>query len=456
MFPKPPIQFPPTGERFRDVLKQVSAINIEALRLRLKVSNELIIDSDCEPWRTEGLRICVFGGPGSGKSYTAALLAEQWLLQGGTIVVFQPRAEYHVLKELRDVLVVGGPFERDLDFIPSSPSSYARAVVEGGASMIFYTEDVEDEEKLVDFTSRFIRSLLKHEEVHRRPVLLILEEAQEYATSRVSGRAVPSWVYARMIKAFKDCFLQGRKLNVSAIAISPRPQEVNFTIRQLANLTLYGKFSPQDIEYIDRECLKPYRDRGLSVEAARLLDLKPGEWLAICGSDAKFLRVTEPRRTRHGAETPKLEYAAPRSEDAERTLNALIEEIREAALREEAERSDLEEARRRIKELEGELEEARKEIERLKAALAVKESLKIEVKPVNLPQIQLPSVIERLDDDSKKVWVLLRQKPGRYKVEIMAALGFGKKRLEKALRTLQNKRLVKAQMRKLYAQEPLI
>jgi len=433
--------------------------------LRLKLSEDFVIDGGCEPWRTEGLRICVFGGPGSGKSYTAALLAEQWLAQGGTIVVFQPRAEYHTLKELWDILVVGGPFGRDVDFVPSSPSSYARAVAEGGLSMVFYTEDVEDEERLVDFASRFIRSLLKHEEAHKRPILLILEEAQEYAPSRVSGRAVPSWVYARMIKAFKDCFLQGRKLNVSAVAISPRPQEVNFTIRQLANLTLYGKFSPQDIEYIDRECLKPYRERGISISAARLLDLKPGEWLAICGSRAEFVRVTEPRRTRHGAETPRLEYAAPRSEDTKKALSALVEEVRLAALREEAERSELEEARRRIRELEGELEEAKREVERLRAALLVRESLKIEVKPVEVKvpasqlqqaQIQLPSVVERLDSDSKRVWLLLKQRPGRYKVEVMAALGFGRRRLDRALRALENRRLVKKQGRRLYPLDPII
>jgi hypothetical protein len=426
------------------------------LRLRLKISDEFIIDSDCEPWRTEGLRICVFGGPGSGKSYTAALFAEQFLLQGGVVVVFQPRAEYHVLKEIRDILVVGGPFEKDMDFLPSSPATYAKAVVEGGISMVFYTEDVDDEERLVGFTSNFIKHLLKYEEIHKRPVLLILEEAQEYAPSKPSGRAVPSWTYSRMIKAFKDCFLQGRKLNVSAIAISPRPQEVNFTVRQLCNVVLYGKFSPQDIEYVDRECLKPYRERGVAVDALRLLDLKPGEWLVICGSDARFIRVTEPRRTRHGAETPRLEYVAPRSEDARKTINTLLEEIKEAALREGREKSELERLRKRIEELEGELEEARRGAEMLKAALAVKESLRIEVKPAGLPQFQIPSVIERLDDDQKKVWLLLKQKPGRYKVEIMTALGFGRRRLERALKTLQNKRLVKVQMRKLYAQDPLM
>ncbi|MEM2778309.1 MAG: DUF87 domain-containing protein [Candidatus Jordarchaeales archaeon] len=434
-------------------------------RLRFRLSEELTINSDEEPWRTEGLRICIFGGPGSGKSYTAALLAEQFLAQGGTVVVFQPRAEYWVLKERFDVLVVGGPHMKDLDFAPVSPSSYAKAVVEKGLSMVFYTEDVEDEEKLVDFVSRFIRYTLKYEELYHRPILLIVEEAQEFAPVRASGRSAPPWVYQRMIKAFKDCFLQGRKLNVSAVAVSPRPQEVNFTVRQLANLTLYGKFSPQDVEYLDRECLKWHRQRGLKVDATKLLDLKPGEWLAIKGAEASFIRVTEPRLTRHGAETPKLECTAPRAEETSKAISALAAELSEAVRKAEEEGSELRKAKAEIRKLQAKLEEAEKEIERLKTALAVKETLKVEVKPaeIRLPEIKLappavplPKVIESLDADAKQVWTLLRQKQGLYKAEIMAAFGWGKRRLNRALRTLQNRRLVKVQARRLYALEPIV
>jgi len=436
--------------------------------LKFKLSEGFTVDSDEEPWRTEGLRICIFGGPGSGKSFTAALFAEQFLAQGGTVVVFQPRAEYHVLKERFDVLIVGGPYEKDLDFMPVSPSSYAKAVVQNGLSAVFYTEDVEDEERLVDFVSRFIRHMLKYEEVHHRPILLVLEEAQDYAPARASGRAAPPWVYQRMVKAFKDCFLQGRKLNVSAVAISPRPQEVNFTVRQLANLTFYGKFSGQDIAYLDRECFKWYRQRGLNVDASKLLDLKPGEWLVVKGAEAAYIRVTEPRLTRHGAETPRLEYVAPRAEEAAKAVGELAAELAEALKREREEESELEEAKARIRQLEAELEEARKEVERLKTALAVKETLKIEVKPaeIKLPEVKvpvklaepvpLPKVLESLDSDARQVWTLLRQKPGRYKVEVMAALGWGRRRLNKALKALQNRRLVRVQARKLYALEPII
>jgi len=67
--------------------------------MKFRLAENFFINSDEEPWRTEGLRICLFGGPGSGKSWNAQLIAEQFLQQGGTLVAFQPRDEYYTLKD---------------------------------------------------------------------------------------------------------------------------------------------------------------------------------------------------------------------------------------------------------------------------------------------------------------------------------------------------------------------
>jgi ATP:corrinoid adenosyltransferase len=437
--------------------------------LKFRLSPDFVIDSEQKPWNTEGLRVCIFGGAGSGKSWTAALLAEQFLSQGGSVVIFQPRAEYHTLRQKFDVVVVGGAYAKDMDFIPSSPSAYAKAVSEDGLSLVFYTTDVESEEKLVDFASRFMHYLLKYQEVNRRPVMLVLEESQDYIPKSPSGHAAPSWVYMRMTKAFKDGFLQGRKLNVVMVAVSPRPQEVNFTARQLSNITFYGKFSPQDISYIEKECLKWHS--GLAFSAKDLLSLEAGQFLAVYGTEARIIRVTEPRLTSHGAETPQLKFTAPKREQTEKAISGLAEAVMAALEAEKRETSELEKAKARIKQLEAELAEAKKEVERLKTVLAVKETIKVEVKPAELKvpaelklseakavelQPKLPNIVESLDQDAKQVWALLRQKPGKYKAELMAAFGWGRRRLNRALRVLQNRRLLKVHGRKLYAAEPIV
>jgi hypothetical protein len=340
--------------------------------LKFRFSSDFVVDSDVEPWRREGLRIAMLGGPGSGKSWNNSLLAEQFLGQGGTVVIFQPRDEYFTLKEKFDVLSVGGVHAKDMEFALTSPSLYAKAVVEDGLSMIFYTSAVDDEQKLIDWVSRFISLVLKYQEQHKRPLLLILEEAQEYAPRSASGHVAPPWIYNRMIKAFKDCFTQGRKLNIIAVASSQRPQELNFTIRQLANLTFYGKFSDQDISYIDKECLKYVRQHGITIDASKLVELSLGEWLVIMGKKSRFMKVDALRITKHGAETPRLEYVAPRATEAKKTIDELSKSILAALEKEEAEASELEKSKRKVRDLEEKLKATE---QKANIKLSVKEML---------------------------------------------------------------------------------
>jgi hypothetical protein len=339
----------------------------------------------------------MLGGPGSGKSWNNSLLAEQFLQQGGTVIIFQPRDEYFTLKEKFDVLSVGGVHAKDMEFALTSPSLYAKAVVEDGLSMIFYTSAVDDEQKLIDWVSRFISLILKYQEQHKRPLLLILEEAQEYAPRSASGHVAPPWIYNRMIKAFKDCFTQGRKLNIIAVASSQRPQELNFTIRQLANLTFYGKFSDQDISYIDKECLKYVRQHGITIDASKLVELSLGEWLVIMGKKSRFMKVDALRITKHGAETPRLEYVAPRPTEAKKTIDELSKSILAALEKEEAEKSDLEKAKREISNLKSQVEMLQ---EKANIKLSVKEMLS-EEKPVGAAA---PSVapLSKEDKESKE------------------------------------------------------
>ena len=328
--------------------------------MKFRFSPDFVIDSDAEPFCREGLRIGNLGGPGSGKSHNNALLIEQFLTQGGTVVIFQPRDEYYTLKEKFDILSVGGVHAKDIDFALTSPATYAKAVVENGISMIFYTSDVEDEDKLVDWVSRFFQAIMKLEEVYHRPLMVIPEESHEYLPNNPKGHVCAPWTYNRMIKAFKDLSTQGRKLNIIAVVSSQRPQEVNFTIRQLCNVTFYGKFGSQDIKYIDKECLTYVRKLGVEIESEKLVQLSKGEWLVIQGSQSRFIMVTEPRLTKHGADTPNLEYVAPRASAVKQTVDDLAKSIMDALAKEQAEGSELEKIKRKLRDMEKKLEESEK------------------------------------------------------------------------------------------------
>lgn len=325
--------------------------------MRFKFSDAFTVDTAEEPWKSEGLRVGFFANPGAGKSFNAALLIEQWLDQGGTVIIFEPRAEWHTLKQGYPVQVVGGPFNQDVPLVASEPRLYAEAVVEQGISMVFYTGDIEDEELLVKFVTSFINRLLRLQEKVHRPILLVLEETQEYAPRTPSGHIAPPWVYNRMIKVLKDCFTQGRKLNICPVAISQRPQEVNFTIRQLCNLAWFGGFSAQDIGYLDKEVFVHFRRNGVEVSARDLLGVPSGEWLVIVGRRTHRVKVTEKRKTPHGADTPTLEYVKPVSSDIKDAVSELGEKLKEMLEKRAAEESELKKAKRKIRTLERKVED---------------------------------------------------------------------------------------------------
>ena len=319
------------------------------------LKGDLMIDTKTEAaYQIEGLRVGLFGAPGSTKSYTAAaVFVEQFLKQGGTLVLFQPLPEWHTLKSaFPEVQVVGGPRYPDMPFIPSHPELYAKAVVHDRISMVFTTTGIE-EELLVHFIDQFFKCLIQEEAEALLPVMVVLEEAHDYAPLKPQGK---DWT--QMIRRCKELWTRGRKLNIVPIAISQRPQEVNFTIRQNCNVTLYGKFSPQDINYIDTECLAPFRRLGIDVASEDLLTLKPGEFLMIAQGSVIPIRRTIGRITPHGADTPVLDSIPIAPANITKSFSALGDSLRRLLEEEEEEEKETAVLRKALREKEAQLKEA--------------------------------------------------------------------------------------------------
>ena len=388
--------------------------------------NGFVVDCEAEPWRSEGVRIALYSAPETGKSYTvAACIIEPFLEQGGTVVIFEPRSEWHTLRERYSVITVGGPF-KDVPLAVDQARVYAEAIVEHGVSMVFDFTETEDRD-LVRFAAELLARLYTLQNVRRRPLLLFFEEMAEYAPLRATGRTVEPWVYDSMRSRIVKIATQGRPLGFNIAFTSQRPAQLDFTVRMMANLSLYWKFHPRDLNDL-REVLRSY---DAPVRPEQCVDMPRGRWLAISAGEARLITITAKRKTTHGADTPALKTVAPIPEKAKAAVEELVAAIGKALEKQREEEGELERAKQRIRELEAKLAEAQNEVERLKTALAVKETIKVEVKPAELrlpveppkPQIRLPSVVESLDSDARQVWALLKQKPGKYKVELMAAFG---------------------------------
>jgi len=333
-----------------------------------------VVDTEMEPWRSEGLRIAFYSAPGTRKSYTvAATIIEPTLKEGGTVVIFEPKSEWHTLKQsFGNVLVVGGPFQ-DVPLATNHAKVYAESVVKHGVSMVFDFTETEDED-LVRFAAEFLARLFTLENVARRPILLFFEELSEYCPFSPKGKLVPPWIYERMASRIVKIATQGRALGINMVATSQRPAQLNFTVRMMMNLSFYGKFHPKDLNEI-KEVLSAYSlPESVKETAEKCVNMPHGHWLVITSEKAFYTVIDAKRITPHGADTPKIEYTAPLTGEIKTVMEQLAETIRVALEREKEQETELSKLKRQIEELTGEIRRRDDEIRELRIALRVKEA----------------------------------------------------------------------------------
>jgi hypothetical protein len=337
----------------------------------------LTIDTEQEPWRSEGFRTAFYSAPGTRKSYTvAACILEPILKEGGTVVIFEPKSEWHTLKQKYPVIVVGGPFQ-DIPLAVNHAKVYAESVVKHGVSMVFDFTEIEDKD-LVRFAAEFLARLYTLENVARRTIFLFFEELTEYCPYSVKGKNVEPWVYERMSARIVKIATQGRSLGINIAATSQRPAQLNYTVRMMMNLSFYGKFHPKDLSDIS-EVLSAYKlPTSVKQMAEKCVNMPHGSWLAITSETATLMHIEAKRETAHGADTPRIDYTAPISGEVQQTMTDLAGTIKDALAKEAEEETQVVRLRNEVKSLKKEIGEQKEEIKELNIALKVAGSQKPE------------------------------------------------------------------------------
>ena len=302
------------------------------------------------------------------------------------------------MKQCFNVIVVGGPFQ-DIPLATNHAKVYAESVVKHGVSMVFDFTETEDEQ-LVGFAAEFLARLFTLENVVRRPILLFFEELSEYCPFSSKGKLVPPWIYERMASRIVKIATQGRSLGINMVATSQRPAQLNFTVRMMMNLSLYGKFHPKDLNDI-KEVLSSYKlQTSVRETAQKCIDMPHGHWLAITSAQATYTKIDVKRVSPHGADTPKIEYVAPMTSEVQETVNNLAETIKSVLQKEKEEETEIVKLKKRIIELNQKLVEKEEENRQLSIALKVKGSEAPEkiVEKVGIDPEALRTFMKRLRD----------------------------------------------------------
>ena len=400
-----------------------------------------------------GFRAFISATSGYGKSYLAARICEEFLEKGFLVAVVDPEGEYFTLRERYSMLVVG----RDVPLVVEEAPLYARMILEKGVSAVldFSAAELSDIEAQ-DFFARFGEEPFKLEGEYRRPLILVVEEAEVFA---------PQYARPASLLTCNKLAKRGRKRGIHTVWITQRSQDFSKMVLSQCNVFFIGRLTHER----DLRAVEPYVG-----DVSMIPTLKPGEFLLVDGQ-RRLVFKTAKRRTPHGAETPftPLAVKAPELSNLADELRRLLEKRRAER---EKEQSEVERLKARIMELEKLLEEKEREIQRLKVVHDVVSMIpsiaegdadivgqlkalaeKVErLEKMHVPardfkelrrQMRVKEIFYELSGFEYDLYSYIKEHPGCHKAKLLREFGVSDTKLENALSKLRRLHLIEVKHR---------
>ena len=184
-----------------------------APRIRLAPGAELPLEAVTQTFG-------VLGRKGSGKTYTAGVLAEGMLAAGAQVVVLDPVGNWWALRLGADgrspgfgIPVLGG--ERgDGPLVPSAGAAVADALADTGSSAVLDVSGFRRPARR-EFVGAFAEQLLLRQKTRRSPMHLMIEEAHLVAPQRARGSEA-------MAATVEDIVRLGRNYGIGVTLISQK------------------------------------------------------------------------------------------------------------------------------------------------------------------------------------------------------------------------------------------
>jgi hypothetical protein len=190
----------------------------------------------------------IFGKRGSGKTATSVVLTEEMIGAGLPVCILDPMGAWWGLRSSADgqgpglpVTILGGE-HADLPLRPESGTAVADLLVAERVPLVLDMFDMSKTQQrtfVTDFMERLFRA-------NRDPLHLVIDEADRYAPQRGDHDG------ARLLGAYEDIVLRGRKPGIGSTSITLRPAQLHSAIRSqvevLIAMKLLGKLDVQAID----------------------------------------------------------------------------------------------------------------------------------------------------------------------------------------------------------------
>jgi hypothetical protein len=184
---------------------------------------------------------------GAGKTYAAAVLAEELIKAGAPVVILDPVGAWWGLRANADgvgaglPVVIAGGEHGDVPLEPTGGHIIADLVVDDPRPLILDLSDFVSNAAQDRFVADFAEHLYRRKAHSRTPLHLIFDEADSFAPQR------PMPGQARMLGAIEALVRRGRQRGIGATFITQRPAVLNKNVlTQIEVLIVLQLTAPQD------------------------------------------------------------------------------------------------------------------------------------------------------------------------------------------------------------------
>lgn len=332
----------------------------------LRLARSLVL-----PLEVAGEATGILAKRGAGKTNTGTVLVEEVVAKGVQVVVLDPVGVWYGLRAGADggpsggldVYVLGGA-HGDLPLEAHGGADVADAAVEYGQSFVLDLSDFSKTQQR-RFVAEFAQKLYALKARSKSPLLLVMEEADEFAPQRVAANDAP------MVGAISLIVKRGRSRGLGILFITQRSASLNKDVLDQADVLIVMRtVGPRDVAAI-KGWIEYQQADGFDQVLPSLASLETGEaW--VWNPERGLLRRVKvrARKTFDSSDTPK--PGAPRAEPREvkpLDLDKLGEQMRATA--ERVKENDPAELRRRIASLQRELRERPTETETVEREIRI-------------------------------------------------------------------------------------
>ncbi len=311
------------------------------------------------------------GRTGSGKTYAATKLAEEFFAMQAQFIALDPVGVWWGLRLNEDGKTPGfsipvfGGLHGDIPLEASSGKLIADLIVSKRISAIIDVSHFESDSDKTRFSTDFADRFYYLKKSNPSAVHIFLEECQEFIPQNIQRGE------ERMLHAFQRMIRLGRNFGIGASMITQRPQDVNKkALNQAECVFAFQLTGPQERKAVDLWM----NDKGLDLDLANdLPKLNIGEahvwspaWLKI----SEVVKIDK-KQTYNASSTPEVGKKSQSRQLASIDIEVLRDQMQ--ATIEKAKQEDPRELRKKIEELQKILKTYEKSAQQIKTEVKTKE-----------------------------------------------------------------------------------